>query len=86
MEKIIPTPSHVGILILTSWDVLCPVGEIKPTQHFCALFSRFVFLTFATNPRVVESFIGLAPMEQPHKQNGHTRIFLVFSKKADNRG
>ena len=28
VKKIIPTPSQVGILIQTSWDILRPVGEM----------------------------------------------------------
>ena len=68
MEKIIPTPSQVKILIETSQDVLCPVGEMKLTQYFSRFFQDLHPLsrTFATDPRVIESDIGLVPVELPH--------------------
>ena len=61
VEKIILIQSQVGIFIPTSQDVLHRVSEMK---HFC-FFLGFgpQSLTFATDPRVVESVIGSAPVE-----------------------
>ena len=60
-----PTPSQVRMLIQTSRDVLHPVMEVGLTFHF-PVQKLPPPPTLVTDPRVVESVVRLAPMEQPH--------------------
>ena len=65
MEKMIPTPSQVKILIQTSQHVLCPIES----SIFVCFFSGFYpkFNEICNQPRVIESVTRSVPVEQLHK-------------------
>ena len=68
MEKNTLTSIQVGILLQTTSDALHPAGMVEPTQIFISFFLDFRPRpqTFLIGPRVVESVVGLAPVEHPH--------------------
>ena len=74
VEKSIPAPNLVRVLLLISRDTVHPVGEIKLTQILGTLFSEFCpqSLSFASNPRVIQWVIGSTPVEHPDKF-GHSK-------------
>ena len=67
VEKNIPIPSQVGILIQTGRDALHDAGEVKLTHIICLPFLDFCTRsqTQLTDFRVIGSVVGLEQWNTP---------------------
>ena len=86
VEKNILTLIQVRILLQTSRDALHPVGQVKLTQIFARFFSGFSnrSLTLQSDPRVIESVVGSAPVEHLHEISNMFDILLTHQDKLEN--
>ena len=58
-----PDPkSGLDLAAEKNWYALCSVGEVRLTH----IIPHCFFLIFVSDPQVIESVVGLVPVEQPH--------------------